>query len=248
MWRVCWIWTILELRIIKWSLSALAVTSFVLTLGHDVHANAQSNPFWVRRFWWKLTSSWLRWMHFTVLLVLLSQRPVAAFCLWCWDNSRPCFSSGRPCLHASARLWRRTEHQRWHPCWRDIWCTWGTLKESLSVLLSLLVSGVPRGGGAAGCSDLRSPQAPTLTVPDAQMGWTVSLSAPGAEEANSLIWSLLMESLEGASYLTCLRLPFSPLPCSLIESFHWCLWQNKVPLGKERERVRDWERETKNSS
>lgn len=57
----------------------------------------------------------------------------------------------------------------------------------LSVLLSLSVSGVPRGGGAAGCSDLRTPQAPTPTVPDAQMGQTVSLSASGAEEANSLI-------------------------------------------------------------
>lgn len=55
------------------------------------------------------------------------------------------------------------------------------------MLLSLLVSGVPRAGGAAGCSDLRTPQAPTPTVPDAQMGRTVSLSASGAEEANSLI-------------------------------------------------------------
>lgn len=153
--------------------------------------------------------------------------------------ARTLLSSGRPCLHASARLWRRTEHQRWHPCWMDIWCTWGTLRKSFSVLLSLLVSRVPRDGGAAGCSDLRTPQAPTMTVPDAQMGWTVSLLAPGAEEANSLIWSLLMESLEGASYLTCLRLPFSPLPYSLIESFHWCLWQNKVPLGKKRERERE---------
>lgn len=55
------------------------------------------------------------------------------------------------------------------------------------MLLSLLVSGFPRGGGAAGCSDLRTPQAPAPTVPDAQMGQTVSLSASGAEEANSLI-------------------------------------------------------------
>lgn len=55
------------------------------------------------------------------------------------------------------------------------------------MLLSLLVSGVSRGGGAAGCSDPGTPQAPSPTVPDAQMGQTVSLSAAGAEEANSLI-------------------------------------------------------------
>lgn len=45
----------------------------------------------------------------------------------------------------------------------------------------------------------RSPQAPAPAVPDTQMGQIVSLSALGAEEANGLIWSLLMESLEGAS-------------------------------------------------
>lgn len=55
------------------------------------------------------------------------------------------------------------------------------------MLLSLLVSWVPRGGGAAGFSDLRTPQAPAPSVPDAQMGQTVSLSASGTEEANSLI-------------------------------------------------------------
>lgn len=43
-----------------------------------------------------------------------------------------------------------------------------------------------------------SPRAPAPAVPDTQMGQIVSLSALGAEEANSLIWSLLMESLEGA--------------------------------------------------
>lgn len=32
----------------------------------------------------------------------------------------------------------------------------------------------------------------------------------------------------------CLWLRSSLLLFSLIESFHWCLWQNKVPLGKER--------------
>lgn len=55
------------------------------------------------------------------------------------------------------------------------------------MFLSVLVSGVPRGGGAAGCSDLRTPRAPAPAVPDAQMGQIVSLSASGAEEANSLI-------------------------------------------------------------
>lgn len=68
----------------------------------------------------------------------------------------------------------------------DMLCMVRTLR-GISALLSLLVSGVPRGGGAAGCSDLRTPQAPTPTVADAQMGQTVSLSASGAEEANSLI-------------------------------------------------------------
>ena len=128
------------------------------------------------------------------------------------------------------------------------------IENSARGYFSFLVSGVSSGGGAAGCNDLRTPQAPSQAVPDAQMGQTANLSASRAEEANSLIWSLLMESLEGASPLTCLWLPFSPLPRFLIESFHWCLWQNKVPLGKEREREREregdsargWERETKN--
>lgn len=46
----------------------------------------------------------------------------------------------------------------------------------------------------------------------------------------------------------CLWLRASLLLFSLIESFHWCLWQNKVPLGKERASKGDWERETKNNS
>lgn len=75
-----------------------------------------------------------------------------------------------------------------------------TLKDLLYgglLLLSLLMSKVPRGGGAAGCSDLRTPQAPALASPDNQMGQIVSLSASREDRANSLIWSLLMESLEG---------------------------------------------------
>lgn len=72
-----------------------------------------------------------------------------------------------------------------------------TLKGHLSLQLSLLMSKVPRGGGAAGCSDLRTPQAPALALPDNQMGQIVSLSATREDRANSLIWSLLMESLEG---------------------------------------------------
>lgn len=55
------------------------------------------------------------------------------------------------------------------------------------MLLSLLVLEVPKGGGAAGLSDLRTPQALDLTVPDTQMGQTVSLSALGVEEDNRLI-------------------------------------------------------------
>lgn len=61
------------------------------------------------------------------------------------------------------------------------------LVDSEMIYFSVLVSGVPRGGGAAGYFDLRTPQAPTPTVSDTQMGQAVSLSAAGPEEANSLI-------------------------------------------------------------
>lgn len=162
--------------------------------------------------------------------------------------SGPRFSPGRPCLHASAG---QTVTQNWEAKMASM--LKGDLlymEDSDRISLSCLVVTVGvRGPQGWRCSWLQwpqDPQAPVPTVPDTQMGQTVSLSASGAEKANSLIWSHLMESLEGASSLTRLWLLFYPLPCSLIESFHWCLWQNQVPLGKES--AGDWERETKNNS
>lgn len=93
---------------------------------------------------------------------LLSQRTVLVYML------AP-VSDAEPNSHDGSYVKRRFCH------------IWGGLRGYLSVLLSPVVLGVSRGGGAAGCSDLRTPQAPPPhTVPDAQMGQTVSLSASGA--------------------------------------------------------------------
>lgn len=46
---------------------------------------------------------------------------------------------------------------------------------------------VPRGGGAAGRSDLRTPGPPSPTVPDTQMGQTVCLSACQLQGRSRLI-------------------------------------------------------------
>lgn len=64
-----------------------------------------------------------------------------------------------------------------------------------------------------------------------------------------IVWSdLFWWNLWRAPSHTCLWLPFSRLPCSLIESFHWWLWQKPSPVGKGIERGREGVQEIERGS